>query len=186
MKRRNIILICLYLSFLSFSSKDQEEKLLAQSDEDNFKYGNLRGMEANEDEDPTPVGQSHYHKSSGGLSGGGVAGIAIAAAVVVIAAVVLAVVLKGVVVVGATAVGTTVATLGVGSLGSVGAVGTFGGLAPVMPPPPGMIAGMPGMPGVPGGPGMPGGGPQFGNSAQFGLNNEPSGQFSHYHHHGPF
>ena len=154
MKNHNIFLIYICLSFLTFSSKNLEVKILSKNEEDSAEYSNLRRIEATEDEeDPTSIGQSHYHKSSGGLSKGAVAGIIAGAVVVVAVAVVLSVVLKGVVVVGAATIGTTVGVIG------AGAAGTFGG----------GFAGLP-QPGMTGGPGS-----QFVNSTQYGLNNTPGG-----------
>ena len=120
MKNYNVVLICLFLVLFTFPSKNLEEKLILEKEE-NYEDSNLRVLDGEEAQKSTP----EYHKSSGGLSGGAVAGIVVAAVVVVAVAVVLAVVLKGVVF-AATAVGvttTSAVTAGAGAGGASAAGG---------------------------------------------------------------
>ena len=121
MKDYNIVLICLFLVLFTFPSKNLEEKLILEKEE-NFEDLNLRVLDREEEPQKSAP---EYHKSSGGLSGGAVAGIVVAAVVVVAVAVVLAVVLKGVVF-AATAVGvttTSAVTAGAGAGGASAAGG---------------------------------------------------------------
>ena len=111
MKNRNVVLFTLCIVLLSFSSKDENGKILTQIEEDTLDYTSFRKLDDEEEDVNGEVSPGQYKKSSGGLSGGGIAGFCIAGVVVVIAAVAIALVLKGAVFGAATASTAAVATV---------------------------------------------------------------------------